>query len=228
MKKAHYAVLISALIISTLVMPRLYKGHSTMQKNEIEVVSGSMAEEEPTPCENDICHAPEPIAQYAQHIEKEAISLSEEEIKIQIGSELGRLSQVEKALDAEYNRATQNIDELDVDTLGEELRAIREIKLVYELMWRMVNAFELPMIEKANKDLKIFPHQIVDIRNGEIRLPPPTEELWDLCEKLFFKSMNKSAFTDEDIATIHRLASEIREMAKTNAPTSVFQMPKGE
>jgi len=93
-------------------------------------------------------------------------------------------------------------------------------------MWKYDH--NLPMTAKANKELKIFPCQIIDIRDGEIRFPPPTDELWNLCHKLFYELMNQPELTDDDMAKIRQLASEIKDMAKTNTPTSAFQLPTAE
>ena len=78
-----------------------------------------------------------------------------------------------------------------------------------------------------NEELKIFPYQVVDIRDGEIRFPPSADEFWVLFNNLF-QLMNQPELTDDDIAKIRQLASEIKDMAKTNTPTSAFQLPTAE
>ena len=67
----------------------------------------------------------------------------------------------------------------------------------------------------------------VDVRDGEIRIAPSTAEYRNLQLELV-RLFRKPELTDEESEMIRQIISEIKEMAKTNTPTSVFQMPKTE
>jgi len=68
---------------------------------------------------------------------------------------------------------------------------------------------------------------MVDIRNGEIRIPPDTVEYHTLLRELFGLS-RKPELTDEESERMRQIIREARKRAKTNTPTSAFQMPKEE
>jgi len=64
---------------------------------------------------------------------------------------------------------------------------------------------------------------LVDIRDGEIRIAPDTEEYRELRQE-FENMMEKSELTDEEAERMKQVIGEINQMAKTNTPTSIFQI----
>ena len=121
----------------------------------------------------------------------------------------------------------RHIDESNFNAFLEERKVFTRATGTRNQIWMFLDHAQFSRLEQANKEFRVSPHQLVDFRDGEIRFPPDTDEFWN-----FFSSlcdlMYRSKLTDDDIAKIRQLASEIREMAKTNMPTSAFQMPKRE
>jgi len=116
-----------------------------------------------------------------------------------------------------------NLDESGVATVEAIQREIRQIEAMVRIFRR--NLEVMPRVMRLNDVMKVVPYRLLDVRDGEMRFPPTTRESWNLIQELF-ETMNKAKPTGEDIAMIERLASEINAMAKTNTPTSAFQMPK--
>jgi len=125
---------------------------------------------------------------------------------------------------ASYNASVPHNEKTDVfiapDTKEyvEVQRALREIE---QILGRMRSA----MVFNGNEGLMRVLHKLVDIIDGEIRIPPDTEEYRNLCNELD-KVVYRADLTDEDMEQIKKLVENINQLAKTNSPTSVLQVSK--
>jgi len=67
---------------------------------------------------------------------------------------------------------------------------------------------------------------LVDVRDGEIRIAPDTEEYRELRQE-FERLAGQPELAGEESAKMKLIVGEINQMAKTNTPTSVFQISSG-
>jgi len=93
----------------------------------------------------------------------------------------------------------------------------------YSLAYRL---HSYPMATKANESLRIVPDQLHDFRDGEIRFPPTTEEFGNLY-KVLIQAMNKPELAEDDLEKISQIVQYLKQMVRTNTPTSIFQIPSG-
>ena len=118
----------------------------------------------------------------------------------------------------------RDLDKLDGAAIRKE---IEEYEFAMAPSWapdlRLQNGTQA--IRNINEEMQIIPHYFVDVRDGEVRLPPNTSECGALMEVLF-ALMEQPDPTDEDKKKIRQIAWEIYDMVKTNTPTSIFQMPE--
>ena len=106
-----------------------------------------------------------------------------------------------------------------LETSEEEREKIRRLEGL--LGFIMSDLREIAMNRDKQDLLEVF-RRIVDYRDGELRLPLAGEygELRRL--------IRQPALTNDDRERIKQIVHEMNESAKTNIPTSAFQMPKGE
>ena len=92
------------------------------------------------------------------------------------------------------------------------------------------NTKEYQEFERTVQELGIIVDRkwdaLVDIRDGEIRIAPDTQEHRKLRGE-FEKLAGLPEPTDEETERMGQVAEKIHQIAKTNTPTSVFQIPSG-
>jgi len=100
-----------------------------------------------------------------------------------------------------------------------------EVKRATEEMGKIQGWVRFAMVSGGDEDLMRMLHRVIDIRDGAIRIPPDTEEYRDLRKELD-GVVYRSGLTAENTEQVRALVEKINQMAKTNTPTSVIQLPK--
>ena len=210
----HYITLICLLMVGCLVMLFLHKKPVVGKTEIISVkvmetigIGQEIIAQEISVPQND------GVESNTTEHEQENATLDEEKMYAKLMDEITRLQQVMKAFGPDIEEVYRR----------EMLRKLRRLEAVW---WSLMQPIENEMFDKANAELRIFPYQLVDIRDGEVRFPPPNSNAYWNLRKQLVGLMSQPELTDDGIAKIRQLASEIKDMAKTNTPTSAFQLPE--